>query len=67
MLDPHETIFWVGFYGRVAPEVPTGDSLVVLYPMNLEEIGALVSESGGEIVKEKFEFPGGNELGVWSD
>jgi len=35
--------------------------------MNLEEIGALVSESGGEIVKEKFEFPGGNELAVWSD
>ena len=61
----------------VAPEVPAGGPLVVLYSTNLEEIKARVSESGGQIVREIFEFPGGrrfhftdpsgNELAVWSD
>lgn len=64
-----------GFVG--APDVPAGGPLVVLYSTNLEEIEARVSESGGQIVKEIFEFPGGrrfhftdpsgNELAVWSD
>ena len=61
----------------VAPEVPAGGPLVVLYSTNLAEIEARVSESGGQIVREIFEFPGGrrfhftdpsgNELAVWSD
>ncbi len=61
----------------VAPTVPAGGPLVVLYSTNLAEIKARVSESGGEIVRETFEFPGGrrfhftdpsgNELAVWSD
>ncbi len=60
-----------------APDVPAGGPLVVLYSTNLEEIEARVSESGGQIVREIFEFPGGrrfhftdpsgNELAVWSD
>ena len=60
-----------------APEVATGGPLVVLYATALEEIEARVTESGGRIVREIFEFPGGrrfhfsdpsgNELAVWSD
>jgi len=60
-----------------APEVATGGPLVVLYATELEEIEAKVKESGGQVVKEIFEFPGGrrfhftdpsgNELAVWSD
>ena len=61
----------------VAPEVPAGGPLVVLYSTNLAKIEARVIESGGQIVREIFEFPGGrrfhftdpsgNELAVWSD
>jgi predicted enzyme related to lactoylglutathione lyase len=60
-----------------APEVAAGGPLVVLYAVNLEDIEAKVKESGGRIVREIFEFPGGrrfhfvdpggNELAVWSD
>ena len=61
----------------VASEVTTGGPLVVLYSINLAEIESQVRESGGQIVREIFEFPGGrrfhftdpsgNELAVWSD
>ncbi len=61
----------------VAPEVTAGGPLIVLYSTNLAEIEARVSESGGQIAREIFEFPGGrrfhftdpsgNELAVWSD
>jgi predicted enzyme related to lactoylglutathione lyase len=61
----------------VAPEVTRGGPLVVLYAMNLEVIEASIRASGGRIVRETFEFPGGrrfhfidpsgNELAVWSD
>ena len=61
----------------VAPEVTAGGPLVVLYSTNLAEIEARVIESGGQIVRETFEFPGGrrlhftdpsgNELAIWSD
>ena len=61
----------------VAPEVRAGGPLVVLYSTNLSDIEARVRESGGQIVRETFEFPGGrrfhftdpsgNELAVWSD
>ncbi len=60
-----------------ASEVATGGPLVVLYATALEEVEAKVTESGGRIVREIFEFPGGrrfhfsdpsgNELAVWSD
>ncbi len=61
----------------VASEVSVGGPLVVLYSTNLEKIETRVGESGGQIVREIFEFPGGrrfhftdpsgNELAVWSD
>jgi len=61
----------------VASDVTAGGPLIVLYATNLEELATGVSESGGQIVKEIFEFPGGrrfhftdpsgNELAVWSD
>lgn len=61
----------------VAPEVRRGGPLVVLYSTSLEEIESQIRESGGQIVREIFEFPGGrrfhfldpsgNELAVWSD
>ena len=61
----------------VAPEVTAGGPLVVLYSTDLAEIQASVRKSGGQIVREIFEFPGGrrfhfadpsgNELAVWSD
>lgn len=60
-----------------APEVQGGGPLVVLYSLDLEEIEAQVIASGGRVVRETFEFPGGrrfhftdpsgNELAVWSD
>jgi predicted enzyme related to lactoylglutathione lyase len=60
-----------------ATEVRAGGPLVVLYSTNLEQIEAVISENGGKIVREIFEFPGGrrfhftdpsgNELAVWSD
>ena len=61
----------------VAPEVPAGGPLIVLYSTNLEDMEASIRKSGGQIVREIFEFPGGrrfhftdpsgNELAVWSD
>ncbi len=58
-------------------EVTAGGVLVVLYSTDLSEIRNRVSESGGQIVREIFEFPGGrrfhftdpngNQLAVWSD
>ena len=60
-----------------ASEVRAGGPLVVLYSTGLAAIQALVTENGGNIVREVFEFPGGhrfhftdpsgNELAVWSD
>lgn len=60
-----------------APEVSAGGPLVVLYATDLEAIEAKVKESGGQIAREIFEFPGGrrfhftdpngNELAVWSE
>ena len=77
---PDYTSFTHGRMGggfSVAPEVPAGGPLVVLYSTNLTEIEARVRESGGKFVKETFEFPGGrrfhftdpsgNELAVWSE
>ncbi len=77
---PEYTSFTDGRLGggfALAPEVAAGGPLVVLYSTNLAEIEARVSESGGQIVREIFEFPGGrrfhftdtsgNELAVWSD
>ena len=62
---------------RTAAEVKVGGPLVVLYATDLEAIEARIKESGGRIVQETFEFPGGrrfhftdpsgNELAVWSD
>ena len=77
---PDYTSFTDGRLGggfALAPEVVTGGPLVVLYATNLEEIEASIRESGGRIVRDPFEFPGGrrfhftdpsgNELAVWSD
>lgn len=60
-----------------APEVTAGGPLVVLYSTNLAEIESRIRQSGGRIVREVFEFPGGrrfhftdpsgNELAVWSE
>jgi len=61
----------------VADRVQADGPLVVLYATELDDIEARVTGSGGKIVKETFEFPGGrrfhftdpsgNELAVWSD
>ncbi len=61
----------------VASEVTAGGPLVVLYSTDLAEVLTQIRESGGQIVKDIFEFPGGrrfhftdpsgNELAVWSD
>ena len=58
-------------------QVGAGGALVVIYAIDLEAVVAAVGQSGGKIVKETFEFPGGrrfhfsdpsgNELAVWSD
>jgi len=54
-----------------------GGALVVIYATALEEVRDAVVFSGGKIVAETFDFPGGrrfhftdpagNELAVWSD
>jgi predicted enzyme related to lactoylglutathione lyase len=77
---PEYTSFTDGRLGggfALAPELAAGGPLVVLYATNLEEIEASIRESGGQIVRDPFEFPGGrrlhftdpsgNELAVWSD
>ena len=77
---PEYTSFTDGRLGggfALASEVAAGGPLVVLYATNLEEIEASIKESGGRIVRDPFEFPGGrrfhfsdpsgNELAVWSD
>ena len=77
---PEYTCFTDGRMGggfASAPEVASGGPLVVLYATNLEEVEAAIRESGGRIVRDSFEFPGGrrfhftdpsgNELAVWSD
>lgn len=77
---PDYTSFSDGRLGggfSVESEVKQGGPLVVLYATNLAEIEAKISEAGGQIVRESFEFPGGrrfhftdpsgNELAVWSD
>ena len=57
-------------------DVKTGGPLVVLYSTDLKESFKKVTDSGGKITKEIFEFPGGkrfefkdpsgNALAVWS-
>jgi predicted enzyme related to lactoylglutathione lyase len=77
---PDYTSFWDGRLAggfTSAATVRAGGPLVVIYATNLEEIKAGVEGSGGRIVRETFEFPGGrrfhftdpsgNELAVWSD
>ena len=64
-----------GFYA--APQITTGGPLVVMYATDLDAVEAAVKKSGGTIVKDAFEFPGGrrfhfadpagNVLAVWSD
>ncbi len=64
-----------GFRSDIEPR--PGGPLIVLYSIDLEGIEQKIRQSGGKIVKEIFEFPGGrrfqftdpsgNELGVWSD
>lgn len=54
-----------------------GGALVVLYATDLEDVQVNIAQSGGSIVRDTFEFPGGrrfhftdpsgNELAVWSD
>ncbi len=54
-----------------------GGPLIILYSSTIEETRAKIVQSGGHIVKEIFDFPGGrrfhftdpskNELAVWSD
>ena len=67
-----------GFYkSDKTASTATGSALVVLYSDELEHTFEMVLESGGEIVEQIFEFPGGrrfhfadpngNELAVWSE
>ena len=62
---------------RKESSVQKGGPLVVFYATQLESIQTKIKDSGGIIVKDIFEFPGGrrfhftdpsgNELAVWSD
>ena len=67
-----------GFYlSDLKSTVEQGAALVILYASDLEQTEQTVIESGGKIVRDIFEFPGGrrfhfsdpngNELAVWSD
>lgn len=62
---------------RKESSVQRGGPLVIFYSTQLESIQAKIKETGGIIVKDIFDFPGGrrfhftdpssNELAVWSD
>ncbi len=67
-----------GFYrSNLNSRTENGAALIVFYSNNLETTLKKVIETGGEIVKDIFEFPGGrrfeftepcgNQFGVWSD
>lgn len=67
-----------GFYrSDLQSTTQAGSVLVVLFSDNLEATQRKIGVSGGKIVKDIFEFPGGrrfhftdpsgNELAVWSD
>lgn len=67
-----------GFYkSDLASATENGAVLVILYASDLEMTQERVLSSGGKVVKETFDFPGGrrfhfsdpsgNELAVWSD
>ena len=69
--------------GRIAggfttdASVSSGGVLIVLYATDLKAVESKIRESGGSIVKETFDFPGGcrfhfadpsgNVLAVWSE
>src|SRR5690349_11377479 len=70
-----------GFNVESAPARAEGSQtrgvLVVLYAASLEDVYSKVKQTGGTIVRETFDFPGGrrfhfsdpngNELAVWSE
>jgi predicted enzyme related to lactoylglutathione lyase len=67
-----------GFYqADLKTREETGGALLIFYSNNLESTMAKVSQSGGDIIKPIFSFPGGrrfhflepsgNEFAVWSD
>ena len=67
-----------GFYKSEArSSTENGAALIVIYAADLEQTKERVLASGGSIIKDIFEFPGGrrfhfgdptrNELAVWSD
>jgi len=65
-----------GGFEKTESEIING-ALIILYHKNLELIKSKIIESGGEISKDIFSFPGGrrfhfidpsgNELAAWSD
>ena len=65
------------FQSELYADTESGSALIVLYSKNLEETQTIVEQSGGQISKPIFSFPGGrrfhfkepsgNELAVWSD
>jgi predicted enzyme related to lactoylglutathione lyase len=67
-----------GFYkSELVSKTDSGSVLVVIFSNELEATERKISQFGGEIVKEIFQFPGGrrfhfvdptgNELAVWSE
>lgn len=67
-----------GFYqSNLKSSTELGSALVVIYSKELESTLMKISEAGGRILKEIFDFPGGrrfhfadpngNELAVWSE
>ncbi len=66
----------LGGFEKTETDIING-ALIVLYHSNLDLIKNKILESGGEITKDIFSFPGGrrfhfkdpseNELAVWSD
>ena len=67
-----------GFYrSELKSSTEHGAALVILYASELEQTQDRVRASGGKILREIYEFPGGrrfhfsdpngNELAVWSD
>lgn len=66
-------------YGGLTTDIPAPSTglLLVLYARDLDEARAQVEDAGGKIIREIFDFPGGqrfhfadpsgNELAIWSE
>lgn len=65
------------FKSELSMSTSSGSALIVFYSIHLEQTAKKITDNGGSIIQEIFNFPGGrrfhfidpsnNEFAVWSD